>query len=90
VSHTIELDDYEVANLRALLQAIGYGTPDCESCGRPLPYTKERTDALRSPFFAANNGDWVGQVYLKLPSVKHKPNASPEQLAEAARRWRAP
>lgn len=70
----IELDGYEVANLRAAIEAMGY------------PATRE-PPAPRSPLFALHNGDWVGQVYNKLPEVtegNHVPNDTPEELAEKA------
>ena len=48
---TVKLDRYERDNLLALLNAIGY------------PYPKaQRIEAL-APL---NNGDWVGQIALKL------------------------
>ncbi len=73
-NYPVELDGYEVANLRAAIEAMGY------------PATREPS-VLRSPLMVMHNGDWVGQVYNKLPEVAegdHVLNNTPEELAEAA------
>lgn len=62
----IELDAYEISNLRAALEAIGY---------RPhLGMDK------RCPLWALNNGDWVGQIYNKLPESAIEPNDTAQEL----------
>lgn len=66
--HVIVLDDYQVANLRALINAIGYGTVNDPPIGR---------------LSALNNGDWVGEIYQKLPYVEHKPNQTWQELRQA-------
>jgi hypothetical protein len=76
--HAIELDDYEVANLRVAIESTGF------------PYPKFAAWAPHNPLSVLNNGDWIGTVYMKLPEVGHQPNASPFELAERARqeaRW---
>lgn len=76
-THTIELSDYEIANLRAAIEAAGYngwapGAP-------PVPD--------RNPLHVLNTGDWLGEVYNKLPQVDHPPNVAPEELARRARNF---
>lgn len=56
-SYQITLDAYEIANLRAALEAV-------------LTFP-------RNPLHALNNGDWICQIYNKLPKVEHKPNQQP-------------
>lgn len=76
--HVIELDDYEVANLKAALRAIGCGW-----------YQNGVTRfASRSPLFAMNTGDWVCQIAHKLPEVDYVPNVQVEELAERARTFK--
>lgn len=48
-----------------------------EACG----YASGRT---RNPLWVANTGDWIGQVYNKLPAVEHPPNATAAQLENRA------
>ena len=67
----IELNEYQVANLKSLIEASGYG------------YEK----AERNPLWVANTGDWIGQIYNLLPEVEYKPNATAEELAERAREF---
>ena len=63
----IHLSNYEIANLRSLIEACGYG---------------RITDRVqRNPLYVANTGDWMGLLYYKLPVVDVAPNATPEQLA---------
>lgn len=69
---TITLDNYEVTNLRALIEACGY------------PYTMRHE---RCPLNVANTGDWLGQIYLKLRKVDLKPNASAEELVRSSLAW---
>ena len=41
-----------------------------------------------SPLNVLNNGDWIGQIYQKLPYVEGiKPNATSAELAQRARKW---
>ena len=63
---TIELNDYEVVNLRSAIEAIGYPHDIVE---RP-----------RNPLMVLNTGDWLGQIYLKLPKVDTVPNHIPKDL----------
>jgi|SRR5581483_4629662 len=77
--HDIQLDDYEVANLRAAIEAAGYsGQIKCSNC---CSYTSR---VPRNPLCAMHNGDWLGQIYNKLPEVAHKPNVHPEVMARFA------
>ena len=69
--NVILLSDYEVVNLRAALQATGYGMTG------------------RSPLQVLNNGDWLGQIYQKLPYLDHPtPNADAFELQARALRWK--
>lgn len=77
--HTIVLDAYEIANLRELLKACGYPARDDQD--RAVP---------RNPFMAANTGDWLGQIALKLPKVDHSPNMEASTMIENARRYYSP
>lgn len=43
--------------------------------------------AVRNPLWSAHNGDWVGQIYSKLPHVEHRPNVPAEDMAERARKF---
>ena len=73
----IELNDYQIANLRAAIEAAGYGT-----------WREGRTNYVpRNPLYVLNNGDWIGELYQKLPSVEYKPNETPQALAEKAARF---
>jgi hypothetical protein len=65
--HIIALDDYEVANIKAALNATGYAAL-----------------VERNPLMVLNNGDWLGQLYQKLPYVQHRPNADWQELAKRA------
>jgi len=78
--HIIELDNYEVANLRSALEAMGYNTWSKEFHGERYVPT--------SPLCALNTGDWLGQIYNKLPDTGHRPNATPQELAKRANEWR--
>ena len=70
--YTITLNDYEVANLRALIEACGYGKA-------------KRVE--RNPLWAANTGDWIGQIYNLLPIVAYPPNADADKLAQEANKY---
>lgn len=73
--HVLMLNDYQIANLRSLFNAIGYGyhNPDIPS----------------SPLSVVNNGDWVGEIYQMLPyEGQQKANASPQELRQAAISWK--
>lgn len=69
----IFMDDYEIANLRSAIVAIGYpwsGDPGLDP----------------GPLGALNSGDWVGQIYQKLPQVEHqRPNRTPQEYRIAAK-----
>lgn len=70
---TVELNEYQVANLRSLIEACGYGG----------------TMRQRSPLWVANTGDWIGEVYNLLPVVDHPPNADSITLSERANQFKA-
>lgn len=72
--HLLFLDDYEVANLQALIEAMGYATWNDK-------------EFIPNPLQMAQTGDWVGQIYWKLPDVEHKPNITWQQMATNARNW---
>jgi hypothetical protein len=74
-AYPIFLNEYQIANLRAAIEAAGYGGWGAEAC--PV--------AARNPLYALNTGDWLGEVYLMLPKVAHRPNRTPEEMAESAR-----
>lgn len=65
----IELDEYEVANLRAVIQAIGY------------PADK---DHPRCPLNVLNTGDWLGELYNKLPELQYYANTSSSDMVRAS------
>ena len=67
----IELDEYEVANLKEVIEAIGY----------PAPYPNTRKSC---PLDVLNTGDWVGMLYNKLPDVDFEPNTKALDLIEAS------
>lgn len=67
--YTIELDEYQIANLRAAIQAIGY------------PADK---DYARCPLNVLNTGDWLGEIYLKLPEVQYYANTSSSDMVRAS------
>lgn len=69
--YLIELDEYQITNLRALLEAVGY--PNWE-----IPFS--------NPLNAANTGDWVGEIYNKLPEVDQHPNMTALEMAKTALR----
>jgi hypothetical protein len=41
----------------------------------------------RSPLSVLHSGDWVGQVWQKVPDTGHPPNATAAEYAERARSW---
>lgn len=65
--YTISLNEYQIANLRALINAVGYPWGEVEE---------------RNPLWAANTGDWVGEVYSKLPEVDCEPNSTGHEIAQ--------
>ncbi len=73
--YTITLNEYQVANLKSIIEAAGYYT------WNPLaPYHVER-----NPIYVINTGDWIGELYQMLPKeVPYKPNKTPQQMAEEA------
>lgn len=71
-THAITLDHYEIANLRVALEACGYGL-------------NNRVE--RNPLFVLSTGDWLGQIYNKLPAVEWHPNATPQELAARAKNF---
>lgn len=71
--HTLILSDYEVANLRAAIHAVGYGAVGGDT----------------SPLGVLNTGDWLGQIFNRLPEVDLKPNAEADELRERARQWKS-
>lgn len=71
--HTLTLNDYQVANLRALLEATGI-------------YTFPEKRAADNPLFALDTGDWLAEIYQMLPKVSYKPNQTPAEQALGVRR----
>lgn len=68
---TIELNGYQIANLKSALEAIGYGRHE-----------------VRNPLWVLHTGDWVGEIYWKLPHhVEQAPNFTPEQLEQMALKY---
>ena len=66
---TIQLNEYQVANLLALIEAIGYPN------GGP--------GVTGSPLGRLHSGDWLGEIYWKLATPQHptfRPNFTPIQL----------
>lgn len=77
--YVIELDEYEIANLRAALDATGCGTWCLSMKDPPIK---------SSPLEVLNTGDWLSQIQNKLPKVNVLPNYTSDELAESARKWR--
>lgn len=77
--YVIELDEYEISNLRAALDATGCGTWHLSMKDPPIE---------SSPLEVLNTGDWLSQIQNKLPKVNVLPNHTPDELAESARKWR--
>jgi len=71
----IEMDEYEVANLKEAIVAMGY----------PAQF-----NLPRCPLGVLNTGDWLGQLYCKLPDVDFEPNTKALDLVENSydvRKW---
>ena len=66
---TIELDEYQVSNLKAAIEAIGYGGTEQHP---------------RCPLNTLNTGDWIGELYLKLPDVTYYPNTNAADMVRAS------
>lgn len=75
--YDISLDTYEISNLKSVLAATGHSQSDSE-------FVK----IGRNPIQVINTGDWMGQLYQKLPDVDYVPNIEPHELAERARKWK--
>ena len=71
--YNIILNEYQIANLRSALEAAGY----CDWS----------TQVLNNPLYVLQTGDWLGEIYNKLPEVDYQPNESPQVLADRASRW---
>lgn len=69
--YLIELDEYQIVNLRALIEAIGYPASE-------IPFA--------NPLNAANTGDWLGEIYNKLPYTTQHPNLTALEMAQNALR----
>lgn len=70
MTYTIELDEYQTANLKAVIEAIGYPA--------------DRNHA-RCPLNVLNTGDWLGELYMKLPETIHYyPNSHPADMVAAS------
>lgn len=76
---TITLNDYQISNLRAAIEACGYHFGGLEADQRP-------TRSVMNPLQVLQNGDWMGEIYQMLPEVGHEPNVSANQLAINAMR----
>lgn len=71
-SYEIILDEYEIANLKALINAIGY-----PSCG------PDAGDSIGHMLAPLQTGDWLGQIYNKLPPVQFKPNSGAKEMRQS-------
>lgn len=69
--HQIDLNDYQVANLRAAIEAIGYPS-----------------GTAQSPLSVLHSGDWLGEIYSKLPKLYVQPNLRPHEYISRANGWR--
>jgi len=68
----LTLNDYQVANLRAAIEATGYNGVVQDS----------------SPLAVLNSGDWIGEIYWQLPKgYPTGPNHTPNEYAIKARNW---
>lgn len=75
----IELNHYQIANLRELIRTIGYwGALQGEPDGAQLPHGH--------PLGALDTGDWVGEVWWALPEVAVAPNKTWQEQREAVTR----
>jgi len=68
--YTIELDEYQIANLKAVFEAAGYNW--------------HTTKIKDNPIFAINTGDWLSEIYVALPKVQYLPNKSATEIAQEA------
>jgi hypothetical protein len=70
-TYTIELDAYEVSNLKAFLESVGY------------PVRGEREFPEPNPMSAGHTGDWTGQIWWKLDAldVDRDPNVTGQEMA---------
>lgn len=66
---TIVLDEYHVSNLKAAIEAIGY------------PADKNLS---RCPLNVLNTGDWIGELYQKLPETTYYPNSSAADMVASS------
>ncbi len=73
IACVISLNAYQVANLKAAIEAAGYPAGMAEHEGIP-----------QNPICAINTGDWLGELYYMLPNVGMKPNTSPQEMAKNA------
>jgi hypothetical protein len=72
--HTIELNDYQLANLKSMIEACGYWA------GASEKYPEFELLEIPHPFQAFNSGDWIGELAWKLseletdkkPNIEHK------------------
>lgn len=72
--YTLELSEYEAGNLKSAIEACWFSSPAI----------------LHNPLFVLNDGDWLGQIYHKLPKEKLHANNSPEGRATAAYKYPNP
>ncbi len=70
--HQIELNDYQIANLLAMIEAAGYVT------------TLHSQNPGRNPLWAIQSGDWLGELYWKLPKTDYPPCRTAIELAKHA------
>lgn len=71
--YTVTLNAYHVANLKAALEAAGI-------------YRGPEPDGLQNPLGALNTGDWLGEIYYKLPTeVDYRPNVPADDMVKRAK-----
>ncbi len=68
----IDLTDYEIANLRSMLEAAR-----CRTWNPRQP-----NFVPENPLHVFGNGGWIDTLYDKLPQVECKPNYTPQELAQ--------
>lgn len=66
--YAIKLTDYEIANLKSMIEAVGYPSHN-----------------YNTPLGVFNSGDWLGQIYNKLPIIDYLPNRSPQEYRKMAK-----
>jgi len=71
----LDLNEYQAANLRWLIEACGY------------PCNHDGTASHVGPFCSTNTGDWLGEIYDRIPKTDHAPNKSRDDLEKDVESW---